>query len=77
MTKIENKALEKVLSEGIRNAKLANEEFEKAGQTYDTTERHLLETKAWNHRGYAEGINQVLAIVGFNHEDMRTLTNLL
>ena len=77
MTKIENKALEKVLSEGIRNAKLANEEFEKAGQTYDITERHLLETKAWNHRGYAEGINQVLAIVGFNHEDMRTLTNLL
>ena len=77
MTNIENKALEKVLSEGIRNAKLANEEFEKAGQTYDTTERHLLETKAWNHRGYAEGINQVLAIVGFNHEDMRSLTDLL
>lgn len=77
MTKIENKALEKVLSEGIRNAKLANEEFEKAGQTYDTAERHLLETKAWNHRGYAEGINQVLAIVGFNHEDMRALTDLL
>ena len=77
MTKIENKALEKVLSEGIRNAKLANEEFEKAGQTYDTTERHLLETKAWNHRGYAEGINQVLATVGFIHEDMRVLTDLL
>ena len=73
MTSKEYKSLEKVLSEGIVNAKKAKEEFINAGKTYDTTQRHLLESKAWNHQGYAEGINQVLASIGFEHKDMELL----
>lgn len=49
MTKLEYTKCEKLLDEVIRNAEIANEEFYKAGNSYDTTERHILEIKAWNH----------------------------
>lgn len=77
MTKLETIKCEKLLDEAIRNAENANEEFYKAGECYDTTERHILEIKAHNHRGYAEGINQVLAVIGFKHERMAELRKLI
>ena len=77
MTKLEAMKCEKLLDEAIRNAKTANEEFCKAGNSYDTTERHILETKAWNHRGYAEGILQALVCIGFKHELMEELCKLI
>ena len=77
MTKQEYMKCEKLLDEAIRNAETANEEFYKAGNSYDTTERHILETKAWNHRGYAEGINQVLVVIGFKHDRMSELWKLI
>lgn len=77
MTKLETMKCEKLLNEAIRNAETANEEFSKAGKCYDTTERHILETKTWNHRGYAEGINQALAVIGFKHELMVELGELI
>ena len=77
MTKQEYMKCEKLLDEAIRNAETANEEFYKAGNSYDTTERHILETKAWNHRGYAEGINQVLVVLGFKHDRMSELGKLI
>lgn len=77
MTKLEYKKCEKLMNEAIRNAETANEEFSEAGKYYDTTERHILETKAWSHRGYAEGINQVLAVIGFKHERMVELGKLI
>ena len=77
MTKLEYTKCEKLLDEAIRNAENANEEFYKAGNSYDTTERHILETKAWNHRGYAEGINQVLVVIGFEHDRMSELGKLI
>ena len=46
MTKLEAIKCEKLLDEAIRNAEVANNEFYKAGNSYDTTERHILETKA-------------------------------
>ena len=77
MTKLETMKCKKLLNEDIRNAEIANEEFYKAGNSYDTTERHILETKAWNHRGYAEGINQVLVVIGFKHDRMSELGKLI
>lgn len=77
MTKVEYTRCRKLMEEAIRNAENANEEFYKAAKCYDTTERHILETKAWNHRGYAEGINQALAIIGFKHEQMAELGKLI
>jgi hypothetical protein len=77
MTKFEYAKCEKLMNEAIKNAETANEEFYKAGNSYDTTERHILETKAWNHRGYAEGINQVLVVIGFKHDRMSELGKLI
>lgn len=77
MTKLEVMKCEKLLDEAIRNAETANEEFYKAGNSYDTTERHILETKAWSHRGYAEGIIQALNVIGFKHEQMAELGKLI
>lgn len=77
MTKLEYKKCEELMDEAIRNAETANEEFYKAGNSCDTTERHILETKAWNHRGYAEGINQVLVVIGFKHDRMSGLGKLI
>lgn len=77
MTKSESMKCEKLMDEAIRNAENANEEFYKAGKCYDTTERHILETKAWNHRGYAEGINQALVTIGFKHDRMKELEKLI
>lgn len=77
MTKLEYMKCKKLMDEAIRNAENANEEFYKAGKCYDTTERHILETKAWNHRGYAEGINQSLVCIGFKHEQMAELGKLI
>lgn len=77
MTKLEYKKCEKLMNEAIRNVETANEEFSKAARCYDTTERHILETKAWNHRGYAEGIIQALNVIGFKNEIMEKLNKLL
>ena len=77
MTKLEYTKCEKLLDEAIRNAEIANKEFYKAGNSCDTIERHILETKAWNHRGYAEGINQALAVLGFKNERMQELVKLI
>ncbi len=77
MTKLEYTKCEKLMNEAIRNVEAANKEFYKAGNSYDTTERHILETKAWNHRGYAEGIQQALAVIGFKHEQMAELGRLI
>ena len=77
MTKLEAIKCEKLLDKAIRSAEVANKEFYKAGNSYDTTERHILETKAWNHRGYAEGINQALAVIGFKHKQMAELSKLI
>lgn len=42
MTKLEAMKYEKLLDEAIRNAETANEEFYKAGNSYDTTERYTM-----------------------------------
>lgn len=73
MTKQEKDKCEKLMDEAVRNAENANEEFYKAGKCYDTTERHILETKAWSHRGYAEGIYQALAVIGYKSEKMEEI----
>lgn len=77
MTKIEYKKCETVMEEAIIKAKDANEKFYEAGKSYDTPKRHVLETMAWDHRGYAEGVNQVLVSIGFKHDRMKELGKLI
>lgn len=77
MTRLEIVECKKLAEEAIQNANNSKKEFEEAARCYDTTERHILETKAWNHRGYAEGIIQALNVIGFKHEQMAELWKLI
>ena len=77
MTKLETMKCEKLMEEAIINAKKANEEFAKADTCKDIIEKNILLAQAHNHTGYAEGINQVLAVIGFKHELMTELGKLI
>ena len=77
MTRLEIVECKKLAEEAIQNANNSKKEFEEAARCYDTTERHILETKAWNHRGYAEGIIQALNVIGIKHEQMAELGKLI
>lgn len=80
MTKLEYKKCEKLMDEAIRNAETANENWEK----YLVAEKNKvaldMEINLRNcdyHRGYAEGIQQALAVIGFKHEQMAELGKLI
>lgn len=77
MTKVEYAKCEKLMEEAIQKAKQANEEFNKARLEKDIYNLQILMESAQNHLGYAEGINQTLACIGFKHERMKELGNLL
>ena len=80
MTKLENKKCEKLMNEAIRNAEAANE-FWKKYERYKN-ENNMIEAEIGMresdfHRGYAEGINQALAVIVFKHELMVELGKLI
>lgn len=77
MNSKEYKKLEKVLTEGILAAKQAHKEFKKMNIEDDWDKKKILELQAQNHLGYAEGINQCLVTLGFNHERMPELRDLI
>lgn len=77
MTKEELKACEKVMREGIRAAECSLDEFYEAFYEKDPIIKKTKELKGQDHLGYAEGINQVLATIGFKHPDMETLWRLI
>lgn len=77
MTKAECVRCEKLMEEAIQKAKQAKEEFDKAASEKDITSKNILLEMAQNHLGYAEGINQTLVCIGFKHERMKKLGNLL
>ena len=77
MTKVEYTRCEKLMEEAIQKAKQAEEEFNKAGSEKDITSKSILLEMAQNHLGYAEGINQTLVCIGFKHEWMKELEDLL
>lgn len=71
MTKVEYIRCEKLMEEAIQKAKQANEEFNKAESEKDITNESIC------HLGYADGINQTLVCIGFKHERMKELGDLL
>lgn len=73
MTKLEYGKCIKLMEEAIREAKQANEEYEKSNYS----DYEVWQIKADQHYGYAEGINQVLVTLGFRHDRMNELSNLL
>lgn len=77
MTKVEYTRCEKLMEEAMQKVKQAKEEFNKAESEKDITSKILLLGMAQNHLGYADGINQTLVCIGFKHERMKELGNLL
>lgn len=80
MTKIEYGKCEKLMEEAIRKANNSNEDYRayerlhKEGKEVDAECKLRL---ADQEIGYAEGINQVLATLGFKYNRMKELSELL
>ena len=77
MTKIEYARCEELMEEAIRKAKDAQKDFADAWKEDDQAQRKILCERGQNYLGYAEGINQTLVCIGFNHERMEELSELL
>lgn len=77
MTKAEQKKCKKLMEEAIRNAENAKDEFDEVESKDDIYEKYMLMGLAQSHMGYADGINQALACIGFKHERMKELSDLL
>lgn len=80
MTKVENMRCEKLLDEAIRKAITFKEDYRayekllKDGKQVDAECKLRL---ADQEIGYAEGIRQALVCIGFTHERMKELDELL
>ena len=80
MTKVENMRCEKLLDEAIKNATYSKKDYVtykrllKDGKKVDAECKLRL---ADQERGYAEGIRQALVCIGFTHERMKDLDELL
>ena len=82
MTKTEYRKCEKLMLEAILKAKQAQEEYKEYEKytfmgKYNEVKAQTEQRKADQHIGYAEGINQVLAVIGFKHDRMKELSELL
>lgn len=82
MTKIEKSKCEELMFEAIRNAEQAQEEYKESEKykllnNYNVIQSQIEQRKADQHIGYAEGIYQVLAVIGFKHDKMKELSELL
>ena len=80
MTKLEYMKCEKLMDEAIRNAENANEswkKYERYKKENNMVEAEIGMRESDYHRGYAEGINQTLAVIGFKHDRMSELGKLI
>ena len=80
MTKEEKKKCEKLMEYGIRKGKEAQEEFalyEEYLKQKEEVKAVLEQRKADQHYGEIVGISQVLTSLGFHHEKMKQLYNLI
>lgn len=80
MTKAEYRKCEKLMEEAIRNANNSNidykayEQLRKEGKEIDAECKLRASDQAI---GYADGINQALSMLGFKHDRMKELSDLL
>lgn len=77
MYQLEENKLEELMCEAIRNAKRLHELLNESDRTENPVERTILLASANRYLGYANGINQALVVVGFKHERMKVLEDLL
>ena len=79
MTKTEYGKCEKLMEEAIRKAKQSDDEYKAYNQLLneDTIKAETEQRKADQHYGEAVGIEQALATLGFKHDKMKELSNML
>ncbi len=80
MNKTEYQKCEKLMYEAIRNAKQSQEDYaesEKYKKNENNIEWEIKQRQGDQHFGYAQGINQVLVTIGFKHDDMKKLSELI
>lgn len=78
MTKLEYKKCEQLMEEAIQKVKQANDEYmESEMQCNNEIARQVSLRQSDQHYGEAVGINQSLAVLGFKHEKMKKLEELL
>ena len=80
MTKVENMRCEKLMEDTIRKANDSKEDYRAYEKLLMDGKQVDAECKlrlADQENGYAEGIRQALACIGFTHERMKELDELL
>lgn len=80
MTTKEKQKCENLLGEAISKATLARLEYseaEKYEKNHDDVNAEISFRKGDNHMGYAYGIHQILAVLGYKSGKMRELENLM
>lgn len=80
MTKEEKKKCENLMEYGIRKGKESQEEYalyEEYVKQNEEVKAALEQRKADQHYGEIVGISQVLTSLGFQHEKMKQLHNLI
>ena len=73
MTKLEYNRCLNSLKEAAYSLNVADSEYKRYEETNDVT--WLM--SSFEHRGYAEGIVQALACIGFRHKDLEKLSRIL
>ena len=80
MTKLKNEKCKKLMYEAIRNARQSQEDYaesEKYKKNKNNIEWEIKQRQGDRHLGYAQGMNQVLVTIGFKHEGMKLLSQLI
>ena len=80
MTKLEYEKCQKLMYEAIRNARQSQEDYaesEKYKKNENNIEWEIKQRQGDQRLGYAQGMNQVLVTIGFKHEDMKLLSQLI
>lgn len=71
MTELEKQKCYKVMWEGIRNGREAQEVFKRTN--ISAVQMRFADQKI----GYAQGVNQELAYIGYSHPDMKMLWDVI
>mgnify|MGYP001623310272 CR=1 FL=1 len=80
MTKIEKRRCEQLAQEAIESLSNASREYGEwklCEQGNNSTGAHVSLRKADRHQGYAEGIYQALAVIGYSSESMKELSEMI
>ncbi|HHV09959.1 MAG TPA: hypothetical protein GXX75_06755 [Clostridiales bacterium] len=78
MTKREYERCTDLMNDALIHAKRSERYYsELREKKLSETDKYIKELNGQNDLGYAQGINQALAIIGFKHERMKELSKLI